>query len=119
MYQINNFNMSNTVEHCFTSSPDLSTVLFFSNLVQQWGARTDARTEYAPCGAPNVLVVEDLKPSSAYSFRLSCLGEDGRFGEPYPEVTFHTKKGKRVTFCDLANNALSFGVIHAACFLRR
>lgn len=49
------------------------------------------RTEYTGCGAPNVFVVEDLKPSSAYMFRLFEVGEDGHFGAPGPEVTFHTK----------------------------
>eukprot|EP00752_Nemacystus_decipiens_P010282 g9162.t2 len=54
---------------------------------EQWGGKT----EYTGCGAPNVLVVQDLKPSSAYMFRLFCVGEDGRFGEPGPEETFHTQ----------------------------
>ena len=76
---------------CRLSQDKLTQTLLRCNVIvicaQQWGVKT----EYAPCGAPNVLVVEDLKPSSAYMFRLFECGEDGSFGEPRPEVTFHTQ----------------------------
>lgn len=76
---------------CRLSHDKLTQTLLRCNVIvicaQQWGVKT----EYAPCGAPNVLVVEDLKPSSAYMFRLFECGEDGNFGEPRPEVTFHTQ----------------------------
>eukprot|EP00903_Cladosiphon_okamuranus_P010324 g9768.t1 len=54
---------------------------------EQWGKGT----AYPGRGAPSVFVVEGLRPSSAYIFRLYCVNEDGQEGQPGQEVTFHTR----------------------------
>lgn len=55
---------------------------------QQWNGH---RTAYGDGGCPSVLVVTGLKPSSAYVFRLVAADEDGHYGDPGEEHTFHTE----------------------------
>ncbi|CAN0171407.1 unnamed protein product [Pylaiella littoralis] len=51
---------------------------------EQW------RKHYTSTVAPSVAVVRDLKPSSAYVFRVCAVNDAGQFDEPGPELTVRT-----------------------------
>ncbi|CAN0511824.1 unnamed protein product, partial [Ectocarpus sp. 8 AP-2014] len=55
---------------------------------EEWGS---CRAEYTDRGAPSILVVSNLQPSTDYVFRLHSANEENQFGDPGPEVIFSTK----------------------------
>ncbi|CAM9426438.1 unnamed protein product, partial [Ectocarpus sp. 12 AP-2014] len=57
---------------------------------EEWGGR-GCRAEHTGCGAPSILVVSQLQPSTDYVFRLHSANTEGQFGDPGPEVIFSTK----------------------------
>ncbi|CAM9158049.1 unnamed protein product [Ectocarpus fasciculatus] len=57
---------------------------------EQWGGQ-GCRRERTGMGAPSILVVSDLQPSTSYVFRLHAANEVGQFGDPGPEVIIRTE----------------------------
>ncbi|CAB1119340.1 unnamed protein product [Ectocarpus sp. CCAP 1310/34] len=60
---------------------------------EEWGGR-GCRAEHTGCGAPSILVVSQLQPSTDYVFRLHSANAECQFGDPGPEVVFSTKGRK-------------------------